>query len=60
MKTRGVTQRKTTQVLTLQKPHRYEKPLFEEQTELTFPRELLEAFNAGRMCIQCSSCHGCR
>jgi len=37
----------------------YEKPVFEKESELTFPREVIEAFNGGRMCVQCSSCHGC-
>ena len=37
----------------------YEKPVFEKESGLTFPREIIEAFNGGRMCVQCSSCHGC-
>ncbi len=39
---------------------RYEKPLFIEKQELTFPKEIWEKFNGGRFCIQCSGCHGCR
>jgi len=38
----------------------YEKPVFEKQDGLTFPREIIEKFNGGRFCVQCSSCHGCR
>lgn len=38
----------------------YEKPLFEEQPGLVFPQQILEAFNGGRFCVQCSGCHGCR
>ncbi len=38
----------------------YEKPLFEEKKELTFPKEIWERFNGGRFCMQCSGCHGCR
>ena len=39
---------------------RYEKPLFEKQDAMIFPREIMEKFNGGRFCLQCSSCHGCR
>lgn len=38
----------------------YEKPLFEEQSGMVFPQQILEKFNGGRFCVQCSSCHGCR
>jgi len=38
----------------------YEKPLFEEQPGLVFPRQIMETFNGGRFCVQCSGCHGCR
>lgn len=38
----------------------YEKPVFEKQEGLVFPREIIEQFNEGRFCVQCSSCHGCR
>jgi len=38
----------------------YKKPVFEKQDGLTFPREIIEEFNGGRFCVQCSSCHGCR
>jgi len=39
---------------------KYEKPLFELQDEMTFPKDIWEKFNGGRFCIQCSGCHGCR
>jgi len=39
---------------------KYEKPVFEKESELRFPREVIEVFNGGRMCVQCSSCHGCQ
>lgn len=38
----------------------YEKPVFEKQAEMVFPMEVIEAFNGGRFCVQCSGCHGCR
>lgn len=38
----------------------YEKPLFEKQEGLIFPMEVIEQFNGGRFCVQCSSCHGCQ
>lgn len=38
----------------------YKKPVFEKEDGLTFPREIIEKFNGGRFCVQCSSCHGCR
>lgn len=38
----------------------YEKPLFEKQAGMIFPQQILEKFNGGRFCVQCSSCHGCR
>jgi heterodisulfide reductase subunit C len=37
----------------------YQKPLFEKQKEMTFPKEIMEQLNGGRFCLQCSSCHGC-
>lgn len=39
---------------------KYEKPVFEKEEELTFPVEIIEQFNGGRFCVQCSGCHGCR
>ncbi len=50
---------KETNVGVAKKPN-YEKPLFIERQELTFPKEIWEKFNGGRFCMQCSSCHGCR
>lgn len=44
----------------LQLPVVYEKPVFEKQVEMVFPLEVVEAFNGGRFCVQCSSCHGCK
>lgn len=44
----------------IEKKPNYEKPLFEERKELTFPKEIWEKFNSGRFCLQCSGCHGCR
>jgi len=38
----------------------YKKPVFVKEKELTFPKEIIEKFNGGRFCVQCSSCHGCR
>jgi len=38
----------------------YQKPLFEKQNEMVFPIEIMEKFNGGRFCLQCSSCHGCK
>jgi len=38
----------------------YEKPIFVKENELTFPKEIIEKFNGERLCVQCSSCHGCR
>ena len=38
----------------------YKKPVFEKEDGLIFPREIIEKFNGGRFCVQCSSCHGCR
>jgi len=38
----------------------YEKPVFEKQKGLIFPKEVIEQFNGGRFCVQCSSCHGCQ
>ena len=39
---------------------KYDKPLFEKQEKLTFTKEIMEKFNNGRYCIQCTGCHGCR
>ena len=39
---------------------KYEKPLVEKQEKMTFPMEIIESFNSGRFCVQCSGCHGCR
>lgn len=42
-------------------PHRtYKKPKFIKEKKLTFPKEIVEQFNNGKYCVQCSSCHGCR
>ncbi len=38
----------------------YKKPVFVKEKKLTFPKEIIEKFNGGRFCVQCSSCHGCR
>ena len=38
----------------------YKKPVFVKEKELTFPGEIIEKFNGGRFCVQCSGCHGCR
>lgn len=43
------------------KSHRvYKRPVFVKEKELTFPKEIIEKFNGGRFCVQCSGCHGCR
>ena len=39
---------------------KYEKPLFEDQSGMDFPMQIVEKFNGGRFCLQCSGCHGCR
>ncbi len=39
---------------------KYEKPIFEKELGLVFPKEVIEKFNDGRLCVQCSSCHGCK
>jgi len=41
-------------------PRAYKKPLFVKEKELTFPKEIIEKFNGGRFCVQCSGCHGCK
>lgn len=42
------------------KPRRvYKKPVFIKEKGLEFPKEIIEQFNDGRLCVQCSSCHGC-
>lgn len=38
----------------------YKKPVFEKQERLSFPKEIIDQFNGGRFCVQCSSCHGCQ
>jgi len=38
----------------------YERPVFVREKELAFPKEIIEKFNGGRFCVQCSGCHGCR
>ena len=38
----------------------YQKPLLEKQKGMVFPIEIMEKFNGGRFCLQCSSCHGCK
>ncbi|MFA5866348.1 MAG: hypothetical protein WC891_00065 [Actinomycetota bacterium] len=38
----------------------YQKPKLERKTSMEFPKEIAEKFNAGKFCIQCSGCHGCR
>jgi len=39
---------------------KYQKPVFVKEKELLFPKEIMEKFNGGRFCVQCSGCHGCR
>ena len=38
----------------------YEKPTIEKCEKMTFPAEIMDKFNGGRFCMQCSGCHGCR
>ncbi len=38
----------------------YEKPLLKKQSGMNFPMQIVEKFNGGRFCLQCSGCHGCR
>lgn len=38
----------------------YEKPMFAKEKGLAFPSQIIEQFNNGRLCVQCSSCHGCK
>ncbi len=38
----------------------YEKPFIEPQDGLVFPTQIMDSFNGGRFCVQCSGCHGCR
>lgn len=35
----------------------YEKPVFIEKTEMTFPEEIWEEFNGGNWCFGCSNCN---
>lgn len=44
----------------MKKRTKYEKPLFEKQDGMDFPKQIIEKINAGRFCLQCSGCHGCR
>ncbi len=41
-------------------PKVYEKPIFVKAKAMTFPRDIIENFNGGRFCVQCTGCHGCR
>ena len=38
----------------------YVKPVFVKCDEMTFPMDIMEKYNGGRYCVQCSGCHGCR
>jgi len=39
----------------------YEKPLIVKYKEMTFPGDIIRKLNSdSRLCLQCSSCHGCR
>jgi len=38
----------------------WKKPVFEKEEEMKFTKEIMEKFNGGRFCVQCSACHGCR
>ncbi len=38
----------------------YKKPIFIKAEKLTFAHDIMEQFNGGRFCVQCSGCHGCR
>ncbi|MBE3135841.1 MAG: hypothetical protein IMZ43_00345 [Thermoplasmata archaeon] len=38
----------------------YEKPVFEKQSGMTFPMQIMEKYNGGHFCLQCSGCHGCK
>lgn len=38
----------------------YEKPICVKNEKMTFPMDIIEKFNGGRFCVQCSGCHGCR
>ena len=49
-----------TEIERNQKRIHYQKPLFEKQVKMTFPTDVMEKFNGGRFCLQCSGCHGCR
>lgn len=41
-------------------PPVYEKPIIVRQNGMTFPMDIMELFNGGKYCMQCSGCHGCR
>jgi cytochrome c2 len=43
-----------------EKTKKYEKPTITKQTRMTFPMDLINAKSGGRVCRQCSACHGCR
>ena len=38
----------------------YEIPVFEKEEGLALAEDILEEFNADKLCLQCSGCHGCR
>jgi len=38
----------------------YKKPLFIKNKKMTFPMDIIAKFNGGRLCAQCSACHGCQ
>ena len=38
----------------------YEKPTIARCARMDFPMEIMEKYNGGRYCVQCSGCHGCR
>lgn len=39
---------------------KYQKPVFTKEKKAVFEKEIMEKFNGGRFCVQCSGCHGCR
>lgn len=51
---------RTTNSKEILKSASYQKPKLEHKTSMSFPKEIAEKFNAGKFCIQCSGCHGCR
>lgn len=38
----------------------YKKPIFIKEEEMTYPKEIMEEWNEGKYCLQCTGCHGCR